>query len=55
MMTGPEGAAAAGDYPHPVRAAVLRVVGELNARDDVDGTAEKLEAEGYAAYTKSAV
>ena len=28
MTTEPEGAAAAGDYPHPVRAAVLRVVGE---------------------------
>ena len=28
MTTEPEGAAAAGDYPHPVRAAVLRAVGE---------------------------
>jgi S-(hydroxymethyl)glutathione dehydrogenase / alcohol dehydrogenase len=28
MTTEPEGAAAAGGYPHPVRAAVLRAVGE---------------------------
>ena len=28
MTTEPEGAAAADDYPHPVRAAVLRAVGE---------------------------
>ena len=28
MTTEPEEAAAAGDYPHPVRAAVLRIVGE---------------------------